>query len=198
MENCDPRFEPLLEKFDTDAFELCDSTTYGLWPDFTLAYLNRAWFKFAAANGAEHEIRKRWGLGTNALLAMDEPLRGYYKTALTGCLEDGKPWGQDYVCPSATIQRKFYMRAYPLQHDRGLLVVHSRVLERTHNSPTAPAIEEFYTNDQGFIVQCMHCRLVQRCDHNDQWDMVPTWVAQRPENTTGGLCPPCFAHYFGK
>jgi hypothetical protein len=52
----DVGFRPLLADCESGALEDATGTVYGLWPDLTLAFMNPAWFRFAAENRGEPAI----------------------------------------------------------------------------------------------------------------------------------------------
>ncbi len=53
-----------------------------------------------------------------------------------------------------------------------------------------------YTNDEGMIVQCCHCRLTRHRVDRLTWEWVPAFIARQPENLSHGLCQTCFrGHY---
>jgi hypothetical protein len=200
MEHCDPRFEPLLRSFDTDELENAPSSVYATWRDFSLAYLNPSWFRFAQENGGEPAISKEWGLGASVLEAIDPALRSFYEDGMLESLRSSKPWAHRYQCSSAQRYREFSMQVYPLQDRCGFLVVNALVVEKPHDAGEHIAfrpIEALYTDADGLIVQCVHCRKIRRANETRRWDWVPAWVERAPENASGGLCRPCYDFFFG-
>lgn len=198
MHLCHPRFEPLLRPFSRPELERAESSVYGLWPNLELAYANPAWFRFAEENGGEPEISRDWGLGVDVSLAIELPLRGYFRAAFERCAANGVPWTHEYDCHAPTLERHFHMRVYPLGLDEGFLVVHSLVSKRPQDETEAEGHDGAYVDDDGLILQCIHCRRIRRSDDSRQWDWVPTWVQIPPHNASGGLCPHCHAFHFGE
>jgi hypothetical protein len=71
--------------------------------------------------------------------------------------------------------------------------------EPPESEPIRASAEELrarYTNAEGMIVQCCHCRMTRRRDDRHTWDWVPSFVERQPDNLSHGLCQPCFRlHY---
>jgi hypothetical protein len=199
MEQFDRDFLPLIRQFDRDQLANNASSVFGFWPDLTVAYLNNAWFRFAAENGGEPDISTRWGIGARLTEAISPPLDEYYARRFRRCLADAKPWDQQYECSSAEHFRKLHMIVYPLEGGRGGLVVNSLVMEARHDPverpARAPALEH-YVDEHGSVHQCMHCRRTQSPAVPQRWDWVPAWVAESPSNTSHGLCEACLDFYY--
>ena len=199
MQRFTAQFPSLLEGFALETLEAHPHPTYALSPELSLIYLNPAWFRFAEENAGEPAISTRFGIGTPVGAAIAAPLREFYSGAYQRALQTGEVWDHDYECSSADVYRRYHQTVYPL-HDRGgLLVVNSLVQERPHNTEThapSPPHEERYVGPQGLIIQCCHCRRVQRAAEPEIWDWVPAWVKRMPLRTTGGLCPLCYEYYW--
>ena len=191
-----PEFRRLLSGFDLDDLETNECAVYGVHADWTLGYLSPAWFRFATQNGGA-DIPTRWGLGAN-VLDVCGPLRSFYEENFRRCLEQELTWEHDYECSSAHEFRRFHLLVYPLQRGGGLLLVNNLVVEHAHDPvarPTWEPLQKRYRQPSGLVVQCCHCRRVQRAG-NGEWDWVPAWVDRAPVNVTGGLCKPCYqVHY---
>lgn len=199
MEQSATEFVPLLEGFDRGHLRDNPASVFGFWPDLTLAYVNDAWFGFAAANGGEPGISTSWGIGARLTDAISPPLDGYYARRLKLCLSEGNPWSHEYECSSPDQFRKFHMIVYPLKDGRGGLVVNSLVIDEPHNPKRRrehAAKLERYADEDGSLHQCMHCRRTRRNTVHDQWDWVPVWVAQSPPNTSHGLCQTCLDFHY--
>ena len=194
----DPEFLPLLEPFDLGHLERDPASACGLWEDLSIAYLNRAWDRFAAENGG-HDVGRRFGLGTSLLDGISGPLAGFYREALTRAIEAGEPWEHAYECSSPLVERHCALRALPLRsgEDRGLLVTHALLVERPHDRTPQEAGER-YRSAGGLVTQCSHCRRVRRASGPGvgQWDWVPEYLARRPERITHGLCYLCYGFYY--
>ena len=192
----------LAPHFRLDELDRHPATVFGLWPDARLAYFNEAWCAFAAANGGEPSVRHAWGLGARYLDAIAEPLRPFYADLLARTPDPGTsphPVSHEYECSSATVFRKFSMQTYALADRAGFIVVNSLVVEAQHDPlvrPPQPAVLERYLDGRGVLVQCMHCRRVQRGAKAVIWDWVPDWVEQSPPRTSHGICPICFDYYY--
>jgi len=190
-----PGFVTLLQGHDLDALERSAETIFGLWPDLRLAYLNPAWHRFAADNGAP-DLARSWPLGRSLVDAISGPLQQYYRTFYTFALERPTPSNLTYECSSPTVQRIYRLMAFPLS-GAGLLVVHALIHAGSHPcSPPTPPLERHYRDRNGLITQCSHCRRVRRSDETRAWDWIPDWVAESPERTSHGLCPICHGHFY--
>lgn len=203
MSRCDPEFEPLLlPHFLRDQLDRHAGTVFGLWRDTRLAYMNEAWFKFAAANGGQPTIGRHWGLGAQYFNCIPPILRRFYEDLLACAREPGKsslPVSHEYECSSAAVVRVFRMHVYTLPHRAGYIVVNSLVVERPHNPverPPGVADPATYTSSEGVIRQCSHCRRVERVTGSEGWDWVPRWVEHSPPGVTHAVCPICFEYYY--
>jgi len=189
------RFRRLLSEFNLDALDASDNTVVGLWPDFTLAFLNPAWFRFAAANRGEPAISEQWRLGRSLLEAIPQPLHGFYQSRLTRALAEQRRWEQSYECSSDEVYRRFRLSAYPLRGSTGLLLVHA--LEISAPMAASPIIES-YLSLGGLVTQCCHCRKFRRTTGKPSWDWVPEWINAfpLPAILSHGICEMCYAFYY--
>lgn len=195
---CDPRFQALLVEFDRESLRNDSGTIYGLWPDFTLAYVNLGWMRFAALNGGEPKLTSQWTLGRCVLDAISEPLRPFFAANYKRCLQEERPLEHLYECSSSRLYRQFHMTTFPLGNAEGLLVVNSLRQEVAHTRIVCPPLDELYRNEHGIVAQCSHCRRVRRIGADQIWDWVPAWVADMPPNTSHGLCEPCIGFYYSE
>lgn len=79
---------------------------------------------------------------------------------------------------------------------RGLLAIHSLVVDRPHADDHAPD-DATYRDRAGLVHQCAHCRRTRRNGEPEIWDVVPAYIDRAPVNTSHGLCARCAAHYYG-
>lgn len=199
MQRFTAEFPSLLSGVTVETLEADPHSTYALSPELSLIYLNPAWFRFAKENAGEPAISMRFGLGTPVCAAIAAPLKEFYSGAYLRALETGEAWDHDYECSSADRYRRYHQTVYPLHNRAGLLVVNSLVQDQPHNPEThapSPPREERYTGAQGLIIQCCHCRRVQRAAEPELWDWVPAWVKRMPLRTSHGLCPICYEYYW--
>ena len=192
-----PGFDALLDGYELDALAHEASTIFGVHPDYTMALYNPAYARFAAANNGGPEFMQRWGLGANVLAAMPEVLADVYATHFAKALQSGKPWEHDYECSSATHERHFHLKAYPLKGRQGMLFVHALRLEQPHTRELVRASVEKYRGPGGSIAQCAHCRRLRSPTDEHRWDFVPAAVEHPPPGLSHGICEPCAGHYFG-
>lgn len=198
MATVDQEFKRLLKGFKLTRLEDHHGSVYGLWPDFRLAYVNPAWFRFAEENGGEPDISTRWSLGASFLDAFPSVVVSYYETSCRSCLETGERWEHRYECSSRHLYRQFHQIVYPLDGS-GLLVVNSLVVEQPHDEAERPPQnpdESVYRDEDGLLNQCAHCRRVQNVRSEQRWDWVPEWVEKFPEKTSHSFCPTCLGYYY--
>jgi len=200
---CDPRFSPLLNQFRSVDLDRNPDTVYGLWPDLTLSYLNRAWFNFAAANGGEPAISDRWGLGTPVADAWPECLRTWYRDFMAAAFATGgkRPAQHEYECSSSELRRRFVMSVYSLAGPSGdgLLVVNSPLIEAPWTAlgtKAMPPVSPSYVDAAGLMHQCVHCRRIRTIGNPAEWHWVPEWVAHAQPNVSHVLCDLCLEHYY--
>jgi hypothetical protein len=197
-----PDFEKTLVGFDVGELDRHRGAVFGLWPDLTLAYLNPAWFAFAAANDGD-EIPARWGLGRYVLEAVPDVLDRFYRRLYMERLEKAwirtpYPLAHSYECSSATVYRRFAMHVYALRRGKGLLVVNSPFVESPHGAdrPAANGTDAAYRNAEGLVLQCAHCRRVESQRLAGSWDWVPRWVDEPPKGVVAALCEVCRDYYY--
>ncbi|MBN2704936.1 MAG: hypothetical protein JXR89_00680 [Deltaproteobacteria bacterium] len=198
QEQWDPKFRALLQDYDFIRLKNLSNTIYGIWADFTYAYLNRGWFEFAHANGGDPEICEEWGLGRNLLDAISDDLQPYYRRHYQESLVENRVWEHEYECSSNCLYRIFRQSAYPLS-GQGLLLVNALIIEEPHSRIALyPDAEEQlgYYDNHGYAHQCCHCRKTQSMTDRKRWDWIPDWVEHPPRNTSHGLCPVCFNYYY--
>lgn len=188
--------------FRLQDLEESSATIFGLWADFSLAYMNPAWEAFATSNDGQPQVATEWGLGASYFNAIAAPLRPFYLQLFHSAPDAGAsqhPVGHVYECSSATVYRRFSMQVYALPERNGFVVINSLVVESPHDPgtrvPHNPA-RSHYENEDGLILQCAHCRLVKAVSDPFRWDWVPAWVDVSPPATSHGLCPLCFEYYY--
>jgi len=195
----DPAFRVLLDEPGLPHLEAAQSTVYGIWSDFRLAYCNPAWFRFAMQEHGEPQMSQRWTLGASILDAMLPDIADTYAELYARCLREQKVWQHDYECSSPTRYRKYRQLVYPLKQ-AGLLIVNACFVDKPHDCITNIGAqgnsESDYRDESGLLYQCMHCRRVQRQGNKGRWDFVPEWVENIPPFTSHGLCPSCYQYFY--
>ncbi|MFK7743003.1 MAG: hypothetical protein AB8H80_22005 [Planctomycetota bacterium] len=169
---------------------------FGLTQDLRLSYLNPAWFAFAESNGGGG--LENWGIGAPVLDAISQPQRSYFATSWRRVLATGYSWRHSYECSSSRLFREYRMQVLPLGDQQGLLVANNLVVsgERFECDSYCLRDPADYQRDDGSVLQCFHCRRVERADGSGAWDFVVEFIDSLPDNVTGGLCVPCLrAHY---
>lgn len=196
--DADAAFAVLFTGHRLDAIAREHATICGVWPDFTLALVNAAWWRFAYENGAPDDFRVRFGLGSSMVDAISGPQRRYYEIALRRVLTTGRSWRHIYRCPSTTVDRTFHLEVIPVGHGRGLLLTHApQVIAPRPDAGDDLGFEPArYVDAQGVVHQCGHCRRVRRADEPNRWDWVSAWIRVAPRRVSQGLCRLCLElHY---
>ena len=186
--------EQRLQAFDPETLASDPSVIIGVRSDFTIGYFNPAYLRFAEQNGAP-DIARRFGPGSSLLAALPEPVKEFYVSHLEGALQSGQPWEHDYDCDSPTVARSFRLMALPLGQS-GLLLIHS--LRRASSRPETPLGSSMADyEDGGMVLQCCHCRRLNRPSNRREWDFVPEALDSRFSlRISHGLCHPCSVHHY--
>ena len=191
-------FAALLQDFDIETLEADPSVIIGLWPDLTIGYLNPAYAKFAAENGAPGLLQS-YGIGSSLVAALPEPVKDYYVGHLRHALQSGQRWEHDYCCDSPLLERSFRMMAMPLGDKQGILLVHSLRRENARASAGLPLDDAGYRHPDkgGVYVQCCQCRRLRRSGNRLQWDFVPAALGPEVQaQVSHALCHACKAFYY--
>jgi hypothetical protein len=192
----DPAFAPLLRGFELELEELdaSDATILGVWKDLRLGYTNRAWARFAEANGGS-DILERWPIGSSIAPAISGPLADWFRELVTGA-RSLRPAGLVYQCSSSLVAREFRLIVHPLS-GAGLLLVHALIHQAPISLPAGAEPEEAaYRNAGGFLIQCSNCRCFSAADGGNRWNWIAAWVDNIPPQTSHGLCPVCAGIYY--
>jgi len=187
-------FRGALTGIDLDVLDSDPATIVGVEPNLRIAFVNDAWFRFAAANGARWQPGE-WGLGANLVDATPSDLRPFYDLLFAVALRTGEAVAHDYECSSAERYRKFRMRIHPLE-GKGYLVTHTPTIERAHDLESHAPTDLEYLHASGLYLQCAHCRRTRHALVQNRWDWVPSYVSNPPSNVSHGLCPVCFAYHY--
>lgn len=182
-----------LAPFEVDVLRTDPSTIYALSADLHVDYVNEAWTQFARANRARWADGE-WGIGSSVMAAIPDVLRPFYERLFERARAGKVVVEHDYECSSATVTRRFRMRVLPCESG-GLLVVHSLLRADPQPEPGVPPLDAVYRH-LGMILQCSHCRRVQRANEPGTWDWVPAYVEHPQPKTSHGLCEVCAAYYY--
>lgn len=183
--------EFLTPAFDPHALAVLESTIVVIDPLASILWVNPAWDRFAADNGAHDYVGHRGSY----LDGIAQPLRDFYRAVFSNALETGEVFEQEYECSSPDVRRIFHLRALPVE-GRGMLIEHSLVVEGAHEGAPEEPAEARYLGRAGLIIQCSNCRRVRRGDTH-AWDRVPRWVERPHPKTSHGICPSCVGWYWG-
>jgi hypothetical protein len=149
-----------LAPFDTAVLDDDPSTICALTEELRISFVNRAWFRFALANGASW-ADEDWGIGTLVTNANPAILRPFYDELFRVAFERREIIEHDYECSTPTMRRYFRMRILP-RESGALLCVHSPLRESSHTAPGSPALESRYRRVDGLILQCSNCRQTKK------------------------------------
>lgn len=189
-------FAKVLDSFRFGSLEVISDSAFALTADLRLSYVNPAYVHFGSENGGQ-QIDSFAGIGTYIGDVLVGPLRDFHLAAYLRILAKGERWDHEYECSSPTLFRRYLQSIYPLKGGAGLVVVNRLIVEDAHKLKAEDPDRNRYVNSKGLIVQCSHCRCVQRQGMEHQWDWVPDWVVHCPRETTHSLCSTCFAYYYG-
>jgi hypothetical protein len=200
---CAPRSKFLSRLGDLNLPSLDDdpNAVFALNADLSLAYVNPAWFRFAQENGGEPAISERFTIGTPVEAGIHGPLKPYYLARFQAALHSGVPWRQTYECSSTETFRLYHQTVYPLRNEGGLVIVNSLAVQEPMAAQARRGMEpdrRQYETPEGLIMQCSHCRCVQRVRQPWFWDWVPSWVARIPDGVSHALCDACHDRYYGR
>ncbi len=188
-------FEPVLAKLTRPLIESSTDVVYGLLPDLTIAYVNPAWWQFAAESNAPWEERA-WGPGDSLGDTIAQPLLGFYQRTFSYALSSGEVVEHDYECSTPTERRVYRMRIVPFGAD-GLVVVNSLRAALPYAADPVEWVKQRFVQATGLIVQCSYCRRVKHGQQTDLWCWVPSIVEQPPLSISHGMCGTCAAYWFG-
>jgi len=194
---CDPKFQSVLTQFDSELLRSPQMSICGIWEDFSIAYLSPGWYRFARENMGEPRISQHWRIGDNLLSGIHGPLSDFFQEGYQRCLRENRPWHHRYECSSASLFRECHMVSYPVSNAQGLLIFHSVQMTRPHqrSQMTHDAFRDHYADDLGHLHQCSYCRRFQQPDSQVQWDWIPDWIDNPPEDLSHGICNSCASHY---
>ena len=187
-----PDFLPLLAGHSLEELEASENTVVGIRADYTMGYVNPAWFRFAQENAAPD--LEHWE-NRSITQSFADPVVDAYLDLFRRVQDSGKPADHDYECSTAETYRGFRLRVLPLPA-RALLLLHHLRVERPHDRAVAAPEDLRYRDDQGVITQCAHCRRTRRSTNLSTWDWVPAYLDRSLRDVSHGLCPTCFRHYY--
>jgi len=193
-----PSIRPTLERYGLDAWERSENVTYAINREYQILYVNPAWFRFSRENGGEPCVSRHWSVGARLLDGIARPLVPYVRRLYSECIEACRPDGFDFECSGAHVYRRYRQSLYPVDPEI-LILVNSLIEERPFEAGERPPHEPDpgrYLQESGVIVQCCHCRRVERVGAAEAWDWVPAWVERSPAETSHGLCPICLEYFY--
>ena len=184
-------FAPHLSGFERAGLDESPATILGVRPDFTIGYVNAAWWRFAAENGGGHAFA--WGPGSELLSVIPHRLRRFYRSHLGRVFDGAERWEHDYLCSSPTEERMYRLRAVPLP-GRAVLISHvlSIVMYRDDGQPFDASR---FVASTGILTMCCHCRCTKD-PHDDHWYWVPSLVERPRSRTSHALCATCSTYYY--
>jgi hypothetical protein len=190
----DSQFARLLGSHTPAELDLETGAVVGIWPDTRIALQNSAWRRFALQN-AGADVLERWPLGACLLSGISGVMQAYYADAFARVLAQSEPWEQTYDCHSPNSRRQYQLRVLPLV-GRGLLLIHSLLVEADIGLGSSFAGAKPYLGPDGLVRQCSNCRRTQRVGAASTWDWVPELVAHTAPRTSHGICSTCVNQYY--
>lgn len=176
------------------------NTIYVVDRNYNLVDYNNGYKLFAIENDGE-DILNNWKIGANILPAIPEMIQGIIKKMYDDVILNDKTIEHEYDCHSATTFRRFRMRILPFMNGFALhehCLIESSQLSGVQNV-SDEEIESRYTDNNGIIHQCCHCRKIQSCTDTNNWVWVVSLI-HRNDNyyprISHTLCPVCMLHYF--
>jgi hypothetical protein len=177
-------------RFEHGVLDEHRSTLVAIGVQGEILWFNRAWRRFAHANGGA-DVLDRFGVGAIYFEGIAGQLRDVIRDMFADSLHAGRVVEMEYECSSAEVRRTMRLRALPIP-GAGLLLEHSCIRQRAHVSEASDAL---YLDGEGIIVQCSNCRRVRQSEAG-QWDWVPDWVKQPHPATSHGICEVCLGFYY--
>lgn len=193
-----PSFFKALQRNRLEHIDRVTDSAYGVDSALRLAYVNHAWFRFAAENGGVPVIQRDWVLGRMLTEAIATPLRPLFEHGYRGCVESGRPWHCEYECSSPTEYRWYRQTAYAMA-DVGVLIINSLIHRRPHDEqrrPSKPVSIDRYLGEDGIVTQCCHCRFVRVADGADTWEWASEIIENPPRRLSHGLCELCLEYFY--
>ena len=185
----------LLAEYEDDA-----AIIYGVDSGFRIRYCNRAWDRFAAANGGSPLLRDRQ-IGMSVMAVTPLILRPFYARFYESVLRTGERAEREYECSSDTIYRRFHMfiarRDVP-GRDPLLVVVNSLVVEDEHPYESFPFDAPALRDENGLFTMCSHCRRTRLPGAHDCWVWVPELVRETAADVHHGMCSVCLELHYGR
>jgi CheY-like chemotaxis protein len=181
--------------FHVATLERDEATICALDRALRVTYVNPAWCAFSRENGGTWG-EGRWATGVAILDSVPTPLRSFYTRLFERAQTSATPVEHSYECSSTSTYRRSRMRVFRCARG-ALVVVHSLSHQVPHHWVMSPATERLYRNENGFVVQCGHCRRVRRPGTEARrWDWVPDYLAEAGANVSHGLCPLCAEYHY--
>lgn len=184
-----------LSPFDLRSLDAEDATVYALDDAQRICFVNRGWSKFALENGADWAMDPRLVLGMHVMQPIPTVLRPFYARMFDAVLVRGEVAEHDYECSSPSRLRQFRMRMLP-RRAGGAVIVHSLLVEVASDRAARSPSDALFRKESGLIVQCSHCRRVQRAGEPQLWDWVPAYVQSPPARLSHGLCRVCTLYHY--
>ena len=184
---------------DFQTLEDSKHSIYGVDKDLNLIYINPAWMKFAEENGSASDVLKKYPLGSPMINAIGgKKVKKHYLMNYFKALQTGVVWQHEYECSAEKIYRKFHQGVYPLKDGNGLVIINSLMVERPIKGEKKMTYDgiQIYNQPDGTITQCSNCRHCQRSDNSLEWDWVPEYVRNMPQNVSHSICPTCFDYFW--
>ncbi len=182
-------------------FETHTAVIYALDSDLRLRYCNRAWDSFALENGGGAELLRVFQIGKPVLRAIPAPLQDFYRSLYERAFGSEQPLDHFYECSSPGEIRWFHLhltRIDPEGEEPCVVAINSVVAQGPMSRQERQYSADRFRNEFGLITMCAHCRRTLEAGTKDTWLWAPDLVRRMPMDVSHGLCPVCFAMYYGR
>jgi hypothetical protein len=174
-----------------EVIEQDPSIVFALDRELQIIYCNGAWDRAAVTNGGA-TLKRPAPYGVCILDIIAHPLRDLYRAAYLNVFATRREWVYDYECSSATVYRRFQMKALRRPEDDFILVTNFLLEERPHGEerPARTPDPVVYEGPEHTLTMCCLCRRTRR-RNGRVWDWVPAYVASPPGSIAYVVCGRC-------
>jgi len=176
-----------------EAYDADPAVIYALDDGLRIVRCNPAWDRFARENGASD----LYGSRVSGLAIMDvvpKALRDYYVEAYEAVRKFHREWWHIFDCSSPGLFRSFQMRILP--GDPGIVVINTLLHEEPSGPDQTVRRLEQYTDAEGIITMCAHCRRVEHLTQPGRWDWAPSLLRANQALVKPSLCGFCTAYHY--
>jgi len=184
-----------IKGFDIEVLEQSKYLIYALSKELKFIYFNPTMYALESQLNLKEIGERRYQLGNSVLnsfkgIRIKLFLRKHYNQVI----KSGEMWKHELVCPIKAENNTFLQRVYPIQNEKGLLIINTEMykLPLTNiNQKVFDSIEKRYIQPTGQITICANCKHTKRADEENLWDWVPDWADTLPVNGHIEICSTC-------